>query len=267
MKPYYEHAGITIYHGDCRDILPTLAAGSIDLVVTSPPFNANMEYEQGTWLTLDAYLEWLCSRFVALRSVLARGAWITCELADMHVSPEHSHALPEQSEQFNMATSAYLTVAMIKSGMYFKGEAIWDRGRWVNNMAGKMACAPGSPALLVQHSKVLFYRNPGGRTGVYQFPEQSKAWKAKWCRTVWTHVQPEHDADHPAVMPYSMAYGLIEGWSLPNSTILDLFAGMGTTLQAAKAMGRRAIGIEINEAYAEIAARRLSQEVMELSIA
>lgn len=262
MKPYYDHDGVTIYHADCREILPQLPDNSVDLVVTSPPFNANMEYEQGAWQSLGEYRDWLISCFMSLWSVCDSGAWVTCELQDLHVSPEHSHALPKQKEQFNMATSAYLTVAMDKAGWYFKGEAIWDRGRWVNNMAGKMACAPGSPALLVQHSRVLFFRKPGGRQGVYQYPEQSKQWKAKWCRTVWSHIHPEHNPNHPAVLPESMAMGLIQGWSLPSSTMLDPFLGSGTTAVAAKKLGRKCIGIEIEERYCEIAARRCSQGVL-----
>jgi DNA modification methylase len=259
VKPFYQHNGTTIYCDDCLDVLSGLDPGSVDLVVTSPPFNANMEYEVGMWETLDDYRMWLCERFAALWGICASGAWVTIELQDLHVSPEHSHAHPGQKEQFNMATSSYLTVAMIERGFYFKGEAIWNRGRWTNNMAG-MACAPGSPALLVQHSKVLFFRKPGGRKGVYQFPEQTSEWKATWCRTVWDHVQPEHCAWHPAVMPFDMARGLIQGWSLPNSTILDLFMGSGTVLRAAKNLGRKVIGIDIDEGYCGRAVHRLAQE-------
>jgi len=265
-KPYYGDEWTCIVHGDCREVLPLIPDKSIDLVVTSPPFNANMEYEQGVWQSLNEYRDWLISCFISLWSVCGSGAWITCELQDLHVSPEHSHALPEQKEQFNMATSAYLTVAMDKAGWYFKGETIWDRGRWVNNMAGKMACAPGSPALLVQHSRVLFFRKPGGRKGVYQYPEESNEWKSKWCRTIWPHIQPEHDPNHPAVLPKSMAMGLIQGWSLPDSIILDLFMGIGTVPFAAKKLNRRSIGIEIEERYCEIAAKRCSQSVMELGV-
>jgi DNA modification methylase len=264
LNPYYERDGITIFHADCRDVLPTLAAGSVDLVVTSPPFNAGMEYEEGAWQTLEEYRDWLNGCMVALWPVCASGAWVTCELQDLHVSPEHSHHLPKQKEQFCMATCAHLTVAMDRAGWYYKGEVIWDRGRWMNNMAGRMACAPGSPALLVQHSRILFFRKPGGRAGVYQFPEQSNEWKARWCRSVWTHVHPASHDEHPAVFPRSLPFGLMEGWSLPNSLVLDPFMGSGTTLAAAKMLGRAAVGIEKEERYCEIAARRLEQSVLPL---
>jgi DNA modification methylase len=129
-------------------------------------------------------------------------------------------------------------------------------------MAGKMACAPGSPALLIQHSNVLFFRKPGGRKGVYKYPEQSNTWKAKWCRSVWEDVQPAHDQKHPAVMPELMASSIIQGWSLPGQTVLDLFMGRGTTLSAAQKSGRKAIGIDKTLKYCKDAALRLSQKVL-----
>jgi site-specific DNA-methyltransferase (adenine-specific) len=45
MKPYYDEGGITIYHGDCREILPDIADGSVDLVLTDPPYGHNLRQE------------------------------------------------------------------------------------------------------------------------------------------------------------------------------------------------------------------------------
>ena len=71
MKPYYEHAGITIYHGDCREVLPTLEVGSCDICITSPPYNVGTEYESYDDNLHDADFrafneEWLRLLFYAL---------------------------------------------------------------------------------------------------------------------------------------------------------------------------------------------------------
>jgi DNA modification methylase len=258
LKPYYEHAGIQIYLGDCREILPQIeCAGQI---VTSPPFNAGMEYELSLWKSLAEFLAFTKEWTTACARVLRPGGWFCCEVQDMHISPEHPHALPGQKEQSCMATHAMIATWLIEAGLWFKASAVWDRGRWSGN-ASRLTCAPGSPALLIHHSNLLFARKPGGRPGAYDYPELENMDKAKWCRSVWDHVQPESFNGHPCVMPESMARGFIKCWSLPPDVIVDPFAGAGTVLWAAKNLDRRAIGIEIHEPYCEIAAKRLSQEV------
>lgn len=68
--------------------------------------------------------------------------------------------------------------------------------------------------------------------------------------------------DHPCPKPLGLYRRLVEVFSLETDTILDPFAGSGTTLRAAKDLGRKAIGIEVEERYCEIAAQRCSQEVL-----
>jgi DNA modification methylase len=75
----------------------------------------------------------------------------------------------------------------------------------------------------------------------------------------------EETFGHPGYTPYMIGKRFINILSQPGETVIEPFAGTGTTLRAAKDLGRKAIGIEINEAYCEIAARRLSQEVLQFA--
>lgn len=266
MVPFYDDGQTTVYADDCLNVLTSgvIVPKSIDLVLTSPPFNVGMSYERDEWETVSAYHEWLLERLNAVEPLLASGAWVVVEINDGFVSPEHSQALPRQKEQWIMPTGARIVLNWHARGLYYKGEAVWNRGRWINDAAGRLVCANGSPSLLVQHSKVLFARQPGGRKGVGSFDRSLNDKKALWCRSVWDHIKPEHNPDHPAVMPYSMASGIVEMWSLPGHTVLDLFSGSGTVLRAAKDFGRKAIGIERDPAYARLSALRVSQHVLPL---
>lgn len=85
------------------------------------------------------------------------------------------------------------------------------------------------------------------------------------CFPIIRVVQAE-SVGHPTQKPEHLIREIIEDFSPPGATVLDLFAGSGTTLRAAKDLGRKAIGIEIEERYCEIAARRLSQEVMNFEV-
>jgi len=70
--------------------------------------------------------------------------------------------------------------------------------------------------------------------------------------------------EHPAVMPVELAARAIRLSTWPGETVLDPFAGTGTTLVAARLLGRRAIGVEVSERYCELAAKRLAQGTLEL---
>lgn len=260
IKPYYQEPGIVIYNADCRDVLPQLEP--VDLVLTSPPFNVGMEYEIDLWESVKDYHSWLLQCLTYSVQRLASGGWIIVEMGDGFVSPEHSHALPGQREQWCMGTSARIVSLFLDLGIYYKGETIWNRGRWINNAAGRLTCANGSPAILVQHSKVVFARRPGGRTGVGSFDPSLNRLKSIWCRSVWDHIQPESDNRHPAVMPQLMASGIIKMWTIEGHTVIDPFCGRGTVLRAAKDLGRKAIGIEIEKKYCDIAIDRLRQGVL-----
>lgn len=258
----YDDGIIQLHHGDARQ-LTMIKGGIVQLVLTSPPFNAGMEYELDLWETLEDYYQFLRDSFSEAVRVLRPGGWCIIEVGDMHISPEHPHARPGQKEQDNMGTAALLTNHLKAVGMYYKGEAIWNRGRWTNKNAKRLQCAPGSPAVLVQHSKILFFRKPGGRKGAYQYPQLDTRSKTLWCRSVWDHVQPVSHSYHPAVMPPKMAEGIIHCWSVPSDEpVLDLFCGIGTVPFAAKKQGRRGIGVDAERKYLDRAMMECSQGVL-----
>ena len=207
MEPYYDHAGITIYHGDCREILPSLKA---DVVVTDPPYGigAGNETAHNGWKDYGA------------------SQW--------------DRARPPR-EAFN-AILAASEGQVIWGGNYFAdllppsmGWLAWDKGQRDFSLADfEMAWTSFQRA-----ARCFVY----SRARALQDGKQHPTQKAE------------------AVMRWSVE-ACDAGLKRKAITILDPFMGSGTTLRAAKDLGRKAIGIEIEEKYAEIAAKRLAQEVL-----
>ena len=197
IKPYYEHAGITIYHGDCREILPELP--KVDLVLTDPPYS-------------DAYVE-----------EFRYGDWVQ----------EFIGAIKCKAYVFWSATAEFLP--------RWTAVHIWDK---------KVGC--GS-----QYER-CFELNGGRECKVFSHYFINSTVAASFARDVFT--------GHPTQKPASLIGELIQ--REPDAqTILDPFMGSGTTLVAAKNLNRKAIGIEIEEKYCEIAVKRLAQENLFTEIA
>ena len=225
--PYYDDGkGIVIYLGDCRDILPHLP--KVDLVLTDPPF--------GTQELGGGYGR------RQLHSVNGRDGRTITNDSDLSVLAE-SWPLMRPLLQGRFAFIFYAPRRMpefcdIVRNEWF-GELVWDK------------CAPGlGYTVRYQHESIAVLKigepekpSGGALISVQRFNR--------------TDVQ-----EHPHEKPIELLKACIE-WSQAQ-LILDPFMGSGTTLRAAKDLGRKCIGIEIEEKYCEIAARRLGQEVLDL---
>ena len=218
MKPYYEHGGITIYHGDCREIAPTLQFKG--LVLADPQYGIGhpTDYASRGRGALAATQDFLQVRgddeAFDPRWLLTIGSqrviWGANYFADK---------LPPQS-----------------------GWLVWDKRTQndvgVNDQAdGEIAwtdCVKG--VRIFRHMWNGFWRD--SERGLSLHPTQKPAALMAWCLSL--------------------------RWLRTTSEVLDPYMGSGPTLVAAKSLSRRAIGIEIEERYCEIAAERLSQEVLDL---
>lgn len=201
VKPYYSHGGIQIFHGDCREVLPTVAA---DVVVTDPPYGVGFGYasfvdDQQSWESVIA----------VLRSAIAEKPAAVC-----------------------------MSFARLWEMPPAKWAACWFK--------------PGS----VRRSKI------GGWSTWEPVLLYGSGWKIAndMLRLPDCTHHTAEAAGHPCPKPLALFRWLIDGCK--GDTILDPFMGSGTTLRAAKDLGRKAIGIEIEERYCEIAANRLAQEVL-----
>lgn len=223
MKPYYEHGGISIFHGDCCEILPSLPV--FDLVVTDPPYGINTKSDGNGKLSPWADL---CN------SAYWYSAWIRlCREKLSHDGATWSF--------LNWRSMVTFQKASCDVGWPIESMLVWDKC-WIGP-GGSRGLRP-SYELCALWAMPNFALKDRGLPDVQRWP--------------WSSMKPN---GHPAEKP-------IEGmeWILKQSErsfVLDPFMGSGTTLRAAKDLGVRAVGIEIEERYCEIAAKRMAQEVLE----
>ena len=207
MQPYYEHAGITIYHGDCREFLSELPP--IDAVISDPPYGIHFDTDY--------------TKFTSGLDVKRR----------IH-KPVYGDDQPFDPSPWLRFRSVVLWGANIYSSRLPRGSwLVWDK-RFSN---GSAFLADAEAA----------WMNSGYGIHLLSVTQQG-------------FIRPE-PIEHPTQKPVAVMRWCIEK-ARPKGIILDPYMGSGTTLVAAKNLGHTAIGIEIEEEYCEIAARRLSQEVL-----
>lgn len=239
MKPYYSDDFVTLYHGDCREVLPTLLDASLGGVITSPPYNmgdmsggyANLAGGYATYadrMERDEYTEW--QRWVlteAWRLIADDGA----------IFYNHKPRIQNGVLSTPLAYNPDLPLRQI---------IIWARSSG-NNWS--------ETHLMPLHEWVMLFAKPAFRF--------SKA--TSTVGDVWrVHHQGGDRPDHPAPFPLGLAVRAASICAESSSRpLLDPFAGSGTTLAAAKLVDRKAIGIELDERYCEIAANRLTQDVLD----
>jgi site-specific DNA-methyltransferase (adenine-specific) len=251
VKPYYEQDGIVIYHGDCREVMPTLAPASFDLVVTSPPYNLGVSTGGGMprrttgkakWagmLLADGYGDYDDARPPAeyedwQRGVL-RSLW---SLINDKGAIFYNHKPRVQA-------GVLWTPLAVNPGLPVRQIIVWARAGGVNF----------SPAFYVPtHEWIVVFAKPDWRL---------KSKGASGAGDVWTIAQ-EANTPHPAPFPEQLPRTAIE--TTGARRVLDPFVGWGTTLVAAKRLGVQAVGIELSERNCELAVRRLAQGALPLEM-
>ena len=205
--PYYEDDACTIYHGDCRDLLPW----AVDVVFADPPYGVGLTYG-------DSYEDDGGEGYEAFLRTL--------------------------SGQLQRSAPLVLVTPGIRN-MW-----AWPKPTWVLNWQKPGSTRRSDLGGFNEWEPVLMY----GKKRIYN--------DAKRLPDCSNHSSDT--GDHPCPKPLMLLTWLLSVAAEPGQTVLDPFMGSGTTLVAAKSLGLKAIGIEIEERYCEIAARRLAQGVLAL---
>lgn len=247
MKPYYQDEQVTVYLADCRDALPEITG--IATTMTSPPYNTlgSRIPQEGTHL-------------------MAGNAWLA-KVNDQGYADDMDEG-EYQTEQAEIA--ALVCAATVPGGSFFynhkiryrdsvaihpttiiagfkdwqlRQELIWDRG---------IAMAFNARMFAPSDERILWLVRPDAP---HQWVQESAA-----LMTVW-RISPlkAEGLEHPCPFPDALPARCIAATTLEGDTVLDPFMGSGSTLVAARMLGRKAVGIEREERFCEMAVKRLSQ--------
>lgn len=262
IEPYYSDGRIEIYHGDCLEVMPELSV-NVDMVLADPPYGT-------TACAWDSVIP-LAPMWKQLKRLIKSNGAIV------------------------ITASQPFTTTLISSNMeMFKYCWVWEKSK-----AGNFPHAPNMP-LKIHEDVVVFSKgiiahlfqvgnkrmayNPqgtrDGTTRVWQHPNTSKlkyhresqtqhttgyTCKREGYPTTHLKIGSHGRSIHPTQKPVALMEYLIKTYTNEGDVVLDFTMGSGTTLVAAKNLNRKAIGIETQEKYCEIAVKRLAQDVLNFS--
>lgn len=236
MRPYYQDDWVTLYHGDCLDVLADLEA-PVDAVLTDPPYASGSRTEatkssSGAMLRAGRFSE----RPIDLDQMTTTGfVWLL-----RAVAVRCRDLLPDGGSFLSFIDWRQwpnLVGAIETANLRVQGMVAWDKGHFGLGNGFRS-----------QHELILH-----ASKGVPVIRD-------KGCGNV-LRVRSEKPVDHPSPKPVELLDRLLAVVSGPGDLVLDPFAGSGSTLVAARAAGRRCIGIESVEAYCEVTAARLGGSI------
>lgn len=228
MIPYYQDDAVTIYHGDCREVLAGLRP--VDHIISDPPY--------GDQDTHDGHLSKIILKDgEPARQALRFGGITGVEMLSI------AREWVEAARRWVVFTCEWKYLHLLDQADLLVRAGIWRKPDGAPQFTGDRP-GTGWEAVAICHRQGKKRWNRGGRHAFWDFPKG------------------ENRTGHPTGKPLPLYRAFVSDFTDPGETILDPFMGSGTTLRAAKDLGRKAIGIELEEKYCEIAAKRMAQEVL-----
>lgn len=266
MKPYYADPLITIYHGDSAEMICEIWDKEIDLVVTSPPYDelrtygghhftfqtfATISKDISQMLVPGGVIVWIVGdqtrdgteTLTSFRQALHFKDVCGLRVHDTMIFEKHNFSNPSHTRYHQIFEYMFI----FSNGTPRVFNPITDRkNRYAGATCwGKNSFREADGSLNERNKNV--YAEFGRRVNIWRYVVGSVSGNDKIA------------FEHPATFPEQLAMDHIASWSNPGDLILDPFAGSGTTLKAARELGRKAIGIEIHEKYCEQMAKRFEQ--------
>ena len=237
-----------VHQGDSRrlDFLPD---NSVQLMITSPPYNVGKDYDDD--LDQGEYLQLIYDVMKEIYRILIPGGRACINIANIGRKPY-------------LPLNHLINQIMLELGFLMRGEIIWDKGA-----SAGASCAWGSwqsasnPVLRDVHEYIMVYskgsfgRKPTGQMS--QTNTISRDEFLEYTKSIWSFgAESAKKVRHPAPFPVELPYRLIQLYSYKEDIVIDPFCGSGTTCIAALKTERRFIGVELDEGYVDVANQRIA---------
>lgn len=219
---------------------------SVHLMITSPPYNVQKEYEDD--MSLDAHRALLKSVFNQTYQKLVTGGRACVNIANVGRKPY----LPLHS---------YIIEDILDIGYYMRGEIIWNKGASAgSSSAWGSWMSASNPVLRDVHEYILvFSKESFSRQRSAKENTIDRDGFLEWTKSVWTFpAASARRIGHPAPFPEELPHRLIQLYTFKGDVVLDPFCGSGTTCVAARKSDRRYIGYDTERSYVELANERLN---------
>jgi site-specific DNA-methyltransferase (adenine-specific) len=255
MTPYFTSSLVTLYHGDCREIFPKLGIRWADLILADPPYgDTSLGWDRRVKGWLDA-VELILSTsgslwcFGSLRHFLAEaGSFRDWKLAQEVVWEKHNGS--------SLHSDRFKRVHELAAHFYLAGvpwSSVYRNPVKTNDATKRTVRRKGRPP-----------HTGEGKIAGSTYVSQDGG--PRLMRSVIRVRSCHGHALHPTQKPVGILLPLIEFSCPPGGTVAVPFAGVGSELEAARRSGRQSIGVELNERYCELAARRLEQGFLPLNV-
>jgi len=236
--------------GDAEKVLKKISENSIDIIITSPPYNFGQSYADDSREDTREWNEYFYKLNKIWREcfrIIKPGGRIC-----INIQPLFSDYVP---------THHIISAQLLKMGFLWKAEILWDKSTYnAKYTSWGSWCSPSMPYLkytweFIEVFSKISHKKEGERENIDIHPDEFKKWVfAKW------NIAPEtrmREFKHPAVFPEELPLRLLKLFSYKNDIVLDPFNGAGTTSLVALKLGRRFIGIDISEEYCKTALKRI----------
>jgi len=249
-KVYYKTKNIVIYNDD---FLTTncIKENSIDLIVTSPPYNVDIHYN--SFNDKISYKEYL--KFTEL--------WLKKAYKLSKEDGRLCLNIPlDKNKGGQQSVYADIVVIAKKIGWKYHSTVVWNEGNISRRTAWGSWLSPSAPYVIAPVEMiVIMYKKRWKKVNKGEKSDITKDEFIEWTNGLWTFSgESKKRVNHPAPFPVELPKRCIKLFTFVGDTVLDPFLGSGSTLIACALLNRKGIGVEIDKNYCEIAKKRLLQE-------